>query len=290
MQFGGTADEAQSQAMYQACRDVGVTFFDTANTYTSGASERFLGRFVTDREAVFIATKAAYTGGAGENNIRAQFDESRRRLRMEYVDALYMHRWDPHTPLENTFETLADLQEMGLVRHIGVSNYAAWQIMKAQTVAAKFGTRIDVIQPMYSLLKRQAEVELLPMAIAEQIAVAAYSPLGGGMLTGKYLRGEAGRLSTDERYAKRYGAAWMAEGAASLAAYAQLLGIDPATLAVAWAAAHPAVTAPIISARNVDQLAPSLAAMTLKLDAEVYTHIASLTPTPPPATDRLEEA
>lgn len=290
MQFGGTADAGASRAMYDACRAAGVTHFDTAHVYTAGASETLLGQFIkAERDAVYVATKLAYTGGAGRQNINATFNASQKRLDLDYIDLLYLHRFDPDTPLEETFEALAQLQQSGKIRHIGVSNHAAWQVMKAQGVAARMGTHIDMIQPMYSLVKRQVEVELLPMAKSEGIGVAAYSPLGAGLLTGKDTsRGDA-RLATDSRYAARYGQAWMHKTAQDFAALAKQMQVEPATLAVAWAAHHPSVTCPIISARTVDQLRPSLAAAHISLSDEEYARITALSQTPAPATDRLEE-
>ena len=291
MQFGGTADATDSRAMFDACRAVGVNVFDTAHTYTQGASERLLGDFVSqDRDQLIIATKAGYTGCSGRETFLTQFDESRTRRNLDMVDILYLHRWDPDTPLEETFETLCALQQSGAIRHIGVSNFAAWQVMKAQAIAKDLGTRIDVLQPMYSLVKRQAEVELFPMAISEGIAVMPYSPLGGGLLTGKYLEGGTGRLSEDERYAARYGQSWMHDAAKELLAVSQAMRTDAATLAVAWVAHHPAVTAPIISARTVQQLGPSLAALGVDLSPQDYADLEALSPRPAPATDRLEEA
>ncbi|MEO0371705.1 MAG: aldo/keto reductase, partial [Pseudomonadota bacterium] len=264
---------------------------DTAYLYTDGASERLLGEFVpADRDQLIIATKAAYTGGSGRDNILTQFDVSRGRLGLDMVDILYLHQWDDETLLEESFETLNELQQAGKIRYIGVSNFAAWQVMKAQSVAERLGTRIDILQPMYSLVKRQAEVEILPMALSEGIAVASYSPLGGGLLTGKYHAGEAGRLSHDTRYAARYGPDWMHEAAAALSGVAADMHTHPATLAVAWAARHPGVTAPIISARGAAQLQPSLAALSMDLSQDDYARIEALSPRPAPATDRLEEA
>ncbi len=290
MQFGGTADANDSRAMYAACRDAGINLFDTAHLYTDGQSEALLGQFAKPaREKLIIATKVAYTRGSGRANVLATFDTSRARLDMDMIDILYLHRWDPETPLEETLETLAALQEQGTIRYIGVSNFAAWQVMKAQSVAVGLGTRIDIIQPMYSLVKRQAEVELFPMALAEDIAVTPYSPLGSGLLTGKYAAGGAGRLSTDTRYAARYGQGWMQDTANALSALATRMGQNPSTLAVAWAAQHPAVTAPIISARNVGQLQASLDAMQFRLGDDAYAQITALAPTPAPATDRSEE-
>lgn len=290
MQFGGTADARDSREMYEASRQAGVTFFDTAHLYTDGKSEELLGQFIAqDHQGLIVATKVGYTGGSGRENILSTFDISRRRLGMDTIDILYLHRWDDDTALEETFETLANLQKSGAIRYIGVSNFAAWQVMKAQAVAARFDTAIDILQPMYSLVKRQAEVEILPMAISEGFAVASYSPLGGGLLTGKYQGGGTGRLSTDERYAARYAPDWMHEAAQALSELAVEVGTNPATLAVAWAARHEGITSPIISARNTKQLAPSLAAYQFVLSDEMYSRLAELTPTPAPATDRLEE-
>lgn len=291
MQFGGTADEAASRAMYDACRAAGIAHFDTAHVYTEGASEALLGAFArAERADVFIATKAGYKGGASAQTIRANLDDSRLRLGTDVIDLLYMHRWDPLTPLEETFATLAEFQAQGVIRHIGVSNYAAWQVMKAQAVAADLGTRIDAIQPMYSLVKRQAEVELFPMARDQGLAVFPYSPLGAGLLTGKYTVGGTGRLSEDARYAARYGRPEMHAAAEGLRALAEAMGTHPATLAVAWAARHPAVTGPILSARAPEQLTPALAALEAPLSDGLYDEISRLSPAPPPATDRLEEA
>lgn len=277
--------------MFELCRSKGLRFFDTAHTYTGGASERLLGEFAkSERDALTIATKAGYTGGNGRANILQQFDESRMRLGFDHVDILYLHRWDETTSLEESFETLAELQQAGSITSIGVSNFAAWQVMKAQAVAARLDTRIDIVQPMYSLVKRQAEVELFPMALSEGIAVASYSPLGAGLLTGKYEGGGEGRLSTDARYAARYGLDWMKETAAAFKDLADDFRTPPTTLAVAWAAGHSAVTAPIISARNVEQLEPSLAAKDFIMDQALYDRIEALSQRPAPATDRLEEA
>ena len=142
---------------------------------------------------------------------------------------------------------------------------------------------------MYNLVKRQAEVEIIPMCVDQNIDVVPYSPLGGGLLTGKYAAGGTGRLSTDDRYATRYGLPWMHQTAADLAALAEEMNVSPATLAVAWAAAHPARPRPIISGRSVDQLQPSLAAEGFDMDAALYDRITALSQTPPPATDRLDD-
>lgn len=291
MQFGGTADASESAAMYAACRHAGINHFDTAHLYTGGASETILGNLIKpEREAIFLATKVGYSGSASAQDILTQVEGSLGHLKDDSIDLLYMHRFDDHTPLEETFQTLATLQADGIIRYIGVSNYAAWQVMKAQSIAKSFGTQIDAMQPMYNLVKRQAEVELFPMAADQGMTIFPYSPLGGGLLTGKYVSGGSGRLVDDARYQARYGQDWMHQTAAAFAALAQERGIAPATLAVAWAAKHSARPHPIVSARSVAQLMPSLAATEFEMDETLYREITDLSITPPPATDRIEEA
>ncbi len=290
MQFGGKADAAESRNMYDASRAAGINFFDTAYVYTEGRSEQLLGQFARpEREQLIIATKCASVGGAGAANIRSQLDESRKRLGMDMVDVFYLHQWDNSTPLEETFSTLAKLREAGLFRYIGVSNYSAWQTMKAASIAEKLGIKIDILQPMYNLVKRQVEVEILPMAISEGFHVAPYSPLGGGLLTGKYLSGGGGRIIDDKAYNKRYGVEWMHQTAGSLSSLAAQIGVSAITLAVAWVAQHAGVTHPIISARSKEQLHPSLAALDYNLSDDLYQKITNLSRQPAPATDRLEE-
>lgn len=288
MQCGGRADAAQSMAMFHACFDAGLRHFDTAWIYTDGASETFVGQFAQTHD-IQIATKIGYTGGAARANLTAQFDTSRARLNAP-IDLLYLHRFDPETPLQETLETFATWQSQGHIARIGLSNFAAWQVMKAQSLAHQLGTKIDAIQPMYSLVKRQAEVELLPMAADQNITAYTYSPLGGGILSGKYTTGDTGRLTEDKRYAARYSAPDMARAATGLTALAAELNTHPATLAVAWAKCHPTHPIPLISARNISQLGPSLAAVDYPMTAEIYARVAALYPSPPPATDRTEEA
>ena len=290
MQFGGAADETASAEMYAACREAGINFFDTAFLYSEGRSEKISGRLVApEREDVFIATKCGYHG-ACRSRIEEEFGASRRRLGLETVDLLYLHRWDGETPLEETFETLAGYKEDGSVRVFGVSNFAAWQVMKARDVARGLGVEIQFLQPMYNLVKRQAEVEILPMAIAEGLSACPYSPLGGGLLTGKYASGGTGRLTTSDIYATRYGFEWMHEAVARLVKIAEEVGAAPATLAVAWVARHPGIWGPIVSAKSTEQLAPSLAAIDLEIGDALHARLSALSPAPPPATDRLEEA
>lgn len=177
--------------------------------------------------------------------------------------------------------------------YIGVSNWAAWQIAKALGLSALGGlARFECIQPMYNLVKRQAEVEILPLAASEGLGVIPYSPLGSGLLTGKYggeRPPEVGRLLTNAMHRTRYSVPGYQEVADRFVAHAAERGVHPATLAVAWVAAHPAVTAPIIGARNLAQLESSLAALEVAMTPEWRAEIAALSPEPPPATDRNDE-
>lgn len=290
MQFGGKADETASAAMFEAALSAGITHFDTAHLYTGGASERILGKLAAPlRARLVIASKVGYVDGTDAQALRAEFDLSRQRLGMERVDILYLHKFDPDVPLEARLEALVAMKEAGEIRFIGLSNFAAWQVMKAHAALAQMGHGVDIVQPMYNLVKRQAEVELLPLCAAEGIACAPYSPLGGGLLTGKYARGQAGRLTEDNRYGARYAPSHMHEAAHGLVRIAAEHGRHPATLAAAWVARHPANPMPILSASAADQLAPSLAATGFDMDAALYARLAALSPTPPPATDRIEE-
>lgn len=290
MQWGDRADADQSAAMFDACLAAGLTHFDTAWGYAGGASEVILGTLAAPmRDRLTIATKVAFDGGAGPANILAQFDDCRRRLRMDRVDLLYIHRWHPADPLDATIATLADLQDRGLIGTIGLSNHPAWVVMKAQGLAAGHGTSIAAIQPMLNLVKRQVEVELLPMARDQGIAAFCYSPLGGGLLTGKYAAGGSGRIDTNANYRLRYGQPAMRQAAADLARIAAEAGADPATLAVAWVMTHPLGPKPILSAASLAQLAPSLAGLTHALPADLRARLTALYPSPAPATDRTEE-
>ena len=290
MQFGGRADRAASQAMFDDALEAGITHFDTAHVYTDGLSETYLGEMIKPyRDRLIIATKAAYSGGASPENIRTSAETSLRRMNIDVIDALYLHRFDAQTDMHLSFEALADLKNNGMIRHVGISNFAAWQAVKAANIAAKFDLDITLIQPMYNVVKRQAEVEILPMAQDLGMLCAPYSPLGGGLLTGKYANGGTGRLTEDDRYAARYRFDHMHSAATALSEIAAREGVHPATLAVAWAATHETAPTPIISARSAQQLAPSLAAMTYDMTPALYAELAALVPAPPPATDRAEE-
>jgi aryl-alcohol dehydrogenase-like predicted oxidoreductase len=299
--FGGEADEEAAAAMFRRCRDVGINVFDCADVYQDGRSEEILGRLIADcRNEVIITSKVYFpTGGhvnaagASRHHIMASVEGSLRRLDTEYIDIYFIHRFDEHTAIEDTLRALDDLVSQGKILYPAASNFAAWQIAKALGICAREGwAPFKCIQPMYNLVKRQAEVEILPMVEAENLGVITYSPLGGGLLTGKYGVGRqppSGRLVEDDIYQIRYGAEWMYQVAERFATFAGEHGFNPVALAVAWVASHPAVTAPIIGARNVEQLEDSLEAAEIKMTPALRAEISALSPAPPPATDRNEE-
>jgi aryl-alcohol dehydrogenase-like predicted oxidoreductase len=301
MTFGGEADEATSAAMFHRCREVGINFFDTANVYTGGRSEEILGKLIKDcRDEIILTSKVNFpTGddvnarGLSRRHIMLAVEASLKRLGTDRLDVYFLHSFDPNTPIEETLQALDDLVHQGKILYPAVSNWAAWQIAKALGISAREGlARFECIQPMYNLVKRQAEVEVLPLALSEGLGVISFSPLGGGLLTGKYStthRPERGRLVENKLYMQRYGDPAYYEIAERFSAYAEEHGVHPASLAVAWVMSHPAVTAPIIGARNVGQLEASLGALDIQMTPEWRAEISALSIEPPPATDRSEE-
>ena len=301
MSFGGDADEATSAAMFHRCREAGINFFDCANVYSAGRAEEILGGLIAgSRDELVITTKFYGAMGANINqrgasryHARQAVEDSLRRLKTDRIDVYFIHKFDHETPIEETLQTLDDLVRHGKILYPATSNFAAWQVAKALGISARNGwARFEVIQPMYNLVKRQAEVEILPMAHSENLGVISYSPLGGGLLTGKYgltTRPESGRLVDNKMYKARYGEDRVYEVAGAFTAFAQARGYDPAALAIAWVESHPAVTAPIIGARNLDQLEGSLKSLEIHMTSELREEISSLSMEPPLATDRAEE-
>jgi len=301
MSFGGDADEEMSARMFHRCRDAGINFFDTANIYSAGRSEEILGRLIRNcRDELVITSKVCMptgegpnTGGLSRRHIMLSVEASLARLNTDRLDVYFCHHCDPKTPAAETLEAMGNLVRQGKVLYVGVSNWTAWQTALALGEAERLGLpKIQVLQPMYNLAKRTAEIEILPLARDRNLGVTPYSPLGGGLLTGKYAGGKpskTGRLATNKMYAQRYGQEFHRRTAERFAAYADQAGVHPATLAVAWVKSSPAVTAPIIGARNVEQLEASLAAGDYQMSSEQWRQIAALAPPVPAATDRDEE-
>jgi aryl-alcohol dehydrogenase-like predicted oxidoreductase len=300
MAFGGDADAAESARMFRAARDAGINFFDTADQYNAGRSEEVLGELIRgSRDELVIATKCFNpTGtdvnarGANRRHVRRAVEASLKRLGTDRVDILFLHHYDALTPLEEHMRALEDMVRSGKVLYPALSNYSAWQTQAALGHQERSGwARLQAIQPMYSLVKRQAEVELLPMAQANGVGVVAYSPSGGGLLSGRYLEaGAQGRHTTNKMYKVRYGESWMHDTATKFVALCKQRGWHPISAAVAWVGTHPAVTAPIIGGRSLEQLRASLDAVKIPMTPELRAEIAALSRTPAPATDRSDEA
>ncbi len=298
MSFGGDADEATSAAMYNACRDAGINFFDCADQYSRGKAEEILGRLIKGhREQLVLTTKCFNpTGedvnarGTSRRHISRAVEASLKRLQTDRVEVFFLHHVDARTPIDESLRALEDLVRAGKILYPALSNYSAWQAQRAVDLQERHNwARVQVIQPMYSLVKRQAEVELLPMAEANGIGVMPYSPGGAGLLSGKYSGQSTGRLKSNQMYQARYGEPWVFEVADKFVAFCKQKGLHPVSAAVAWVGAHPAITAPIVGARNLEQLRDSLNAVKVDMTPALRAEIGALSPAPPPATDRLEE-
>lgn len=301
MLFGKETGEEAAAAMYHRCREAGVNFFDTADVYNQGRSEEILGRLIKEeREEIILVSKVCFPTGPDVNasglsrrHIRSAVEASLRRLNTDHLDLYFLHNYDPKTPIEEPLRALDDLVHQGKILYPAVSNWAAWQTMKGLGIAAREGlSRFECLQPMYNLVKRQAEVELLPLAESEGLGVMTYNPLGGGLLSGKYgvsSKPQHGRLIDNPMYEKRYGNPVNFEIAESFCAHAQERGVRPASLALAWVMSHPAVTAPVMGARNLDQLNVLLGALEIRMTPEWRAEISALSIEPPPVTDRSEE-
>jgi aryl-alcohol dehydrogenase-like predicted oxidoreductase len=287
-----------SAAMYKACRDAGINFFDCADQYSKGKAEEILGRLAQGHRDQLVLTTKCYNPssedindrGTSRRHVARAVEASLKRLRTDRVEVLFLHQYDARTPIEESMRALEDLVRAGKVLYPAVSNWSAWQTQRAVDIQERNNwARLQVHQPMYNLVKRQAEVEILPMAEANGIGVIPYSPGAAGLLSGKYSGQASGRLKSNKMYEARYGEPWMFEVAEKFVAFCRQRGLHPVSTAVAWVGAHPAITAPIIGARNLDQLKDSLNAASVDMTPALRTEITALSRTPPPATDRLEE-
>jgi aryl-alcohol dehydrogenase-like predicted oxidoreductase len=294
MGFGGTGwatpvgqiDVDGARKQIGLARDAGVNLFDTADVYSRGLSEEILGKALgSDRDDVLIATKARMAMGNGPNDaglsrhhlIRSA-EASLRRLGTDYIDLYQVHEWDGQTPLEETLQALDDLVRAGKVRYIGCSNYTAWQLMKSLWIADKKNVTPFVSdQVYYSLQARDIENELIPVAIDQGVGILVWSPIAGGLLSGKYRRGveppAGSRHLTDWNEPPVYEEDKLYDTIEELVAIGADLGVSAAQVALAYTMTKPAVTSLIVGARTEEQLADNLAAAELKLDA---THIERL--------------
>jgi aryl-alcohol dehydrogenase-like predicted oxidoreductase len=293
MSFGNDSDkpwvldEDRAEPIVRAAVEGGITFFDTADTYSAGASEvatgRLLGKLLS-REEVVVATKAFMPMTPGENggglsrkHLLSAIDASLKRLQMDYVDLYQIHRWDSRTPIEETMEALHEIVRAGKARYIGASSMFAWQFAKAQHVAATGGwTRFVSMQNHYNLVYREEEREMIPLCVDQGIGVIPWSPLARGVLAGTRTR-EGTRLTTraggDPFTDYLYNQPTDFDVVDRVAELAAERGVAPAQVALAWLLHRPAVTAPIVGATKLGHLQDALAAEQLKLSEQ---EIASL--------------
>ena len=277
LEWGWGADKEESQKVFDTYAEAGGNFLDTANRYTEGTSERWLGEFVkSDRHHFVVATKYTLRDRQGDpnfagnhrKNMMRSVEESLRRVDTDFIDLLWVHAWDGTTPVEEVLRGLDDLVRSGKVHYIGISDTPAWVVSQANTIADLRGwTSFVGLQIEYSLLQRAPERDLLPMAKHFGMAITPWGAIGGGALTGKYLKGEAaGRVP--EASARRSARANAI--AAEVVKQAEALGVPPAQLAINWTRQrHPGLTAiPIIGARTAAQLQDSLGCLNFQIPAE----------------------
>src|SRR5262245_48103719 len=267
MTFGKEADEETSICMVRRAEGAGINLLDTANVYGRGRSEEVVGKAIAGRRDAFVvATKVRGRMGEGPNDeglsrlsILRECEASLRRLNTEYIDLYQVHSWDPATPLEETLCALNDLVRAGKVRYLGCSNFAAWQLALALGISERRGwARFDSIQPRYNLIDRVVEREHFPLCLDQGVGVINYSPLAGGILTGKYRPGEApppeSRGAENPAFMQNRGKPHNLERAQAVLRVLREIPHPVVQTAVKWTLAHPAVTSPIIGARSMEQL------------------------------------
>jgi aryl-alcohol dehydrogenase-like predicted oxidoreductase len=278
----GTTDVAAATRQIDLCLDAGVNLIDTADVYSDGLSEQILGEAIKGRrDKLLVATKARFPMGSGPNDaglsryhLIAACEASLRRLGTDHIDLFQVHEWDGVTPLEETLDALDHLVRSGKVRYVGCSNYAGWQMTKALGISERRGFQRFVSQQIYySLQARDAEYELIPAAIDQGVGIMVWSPLAGGLLSGKYRRGqtppEGSRQLTDWNEPPVRDEEQLYDIIDALVEIADGRGVSPAQVALAWLLGRPGVSTVVVGARTEEQLADNLGAASLRLeDAE----------------------
>ncbi len=291
----GNLQQADADRLVGQALDAGVNFIDTADVYAGGLSERITGQALKNlkvpRENVVVATKVFGETGAGPNargasrgHVLDGVQASLKRLQLEHVDLYQIHAFDPATPIEETVRALDQLVRQGLVRYVGVSNWAAWQIAKALGIAERLGlARFESLQAYYTVAGRDLERELIPMLASEGVALLVWSPLAGGLLSGKYGHGQQGeegsrRTSFDFPPVDRQRADDCID---AMRPIAKARGVSVAQIALAWLLHQPQVTSVIVGAKRPEQLADNLAATQVALSAEELSQLEAASRLPP---------
>ena len=308
----GNVDRDGARRQVDMCLDAGINLFDTSNAYTAGVSEEILGEAAQGRrDDLLLATKVRFPMGKGPNaaglsrhHIIAQCEASLRRLRTDYIDLYQMHEWDGLTPIEETMEALDTLLRSGKVRYIGASNFSGWHLMKAQWAADRNGYSPLVSQQIhYSLVAREAENELVPISIDQGLGILVWSPLAGGLLTGKYRRDQPSPENTRrvEGWSEPpiHDEVKLFDIVEVLIAIGQERDVPPAHVALAWLLAKPGVASVVFGARNDEQLKANLRAAELTLTPDEVARLDEVSALPllypywhqaNTATDRLSPA
>jgi aryl-alcohol dehydrogenase-like predicted oxidoreductase len=273
-EWGWGADKEESKKIFDAYTNAGGNFIDTANRYTEGTSERFVGEFIQDnRDHFVLATKFSLMdklndpnfAGNHRKNMMRSVEASLKRLNTDFVDILWLHAWDFLTPVEEVLKGLDDLIRSGKVHYIGISDTPAWVVSRANAIAELRGwTQFIGLQVEYSLLQRTPERDLLPMAKELDIAITPWAPLAGGALSGKYLKGESGRVA--ENSARRNEE--KTKIVQALVDVSQTLSVSPSQLAIKWTMQKEQVSIPIVGARKVSQIEDSLGAVSFEIPNE----------------------
>ena len=302
---GGTGlaatDEAEATRIIHAYLDAGGNFIDTADVYNGGQSEQVTGRALRGRrDEVVLATKGFMPQGSGPNDrglsrvhLTRALEASLRRLGTDYIDLYYCHRSDPDTPIEETMATLDSFVTSGKVRYLGCSNFSAAEIVEAQWAAdRRHGTPFIALQPQYSLAARDIETEILPVCARHGLGVAVYSPLAGGILSGRYRRdtepGPGTRISRllamPQTAAHRWASGMLAERNLAIAdevrKVAGNIGSTPTEVAIAWAAGRPGITSVITGPRTEEQFGQIMAGFDLELPADAADHLTAVSEPP----------
>jgi aryl-alcohol dehydrogenase-like predicted oxidoreductase len=278
--FGRGEDETAAFAIMDRALELGINYFDTADSYGGGRSEEMIGRWLRSRgtrDAVVLSTKVFNRMGPGPNDaglsrrhVLRAVEDSLRRLQTDWLDLYVTHEVDPETPLDETLRALDDLVHQGKVRYVGASNIEAWRLTKSLWVSDRHGlARCDGVQNEYNLLNRAIESEVLPLAADQGLAVTPFSPLAGGLLTGKYAPGRdhpaGSRLTLRPGPYAGVLTAGTFRAIDALRAEADERGVSMGAVALAWVLAHPVVTAALIGPRSLEQFAPAVECLQVRL-------------------------
>jgi aryl-alcohol dehydrogenase-like predicted oxidoreductase len=291
MEFGSKVDESEATRLFLCAMDAGVNAIDTANVYASSRSEEIVGGLISGtRDKLILATKFSVptdsqdpnSGGTSRRTVIAACEASLRRLQTDYIDIYYIHRPSTQTAIDETLRALDDLVRAGKIRYIGSSGAAGWQLVEMLWCAHDLGLNRPVVeQTAYHLLDRRAERDLVPAALTHDTALAVWSPLAGGLLTGKYLgqqRGSDARLSPDNEWGAKHFTPHADTAVAALADCANQIGVPLTALSLAWTMQRPGITSIVLGPRNVDQLHGQLAASGVMITDELAKRIDEIVP------------